>query len=233
MPQPDLPAGAPPILQNAGTLLSRYDAVFCDVWGVVHNGITAYTDACDALANLPQGRRHRRAADQCAGPRAPRRNDVEHAPRSAGRMGRDRFVRRNRARAYDRAGLHLRLRHRPARPGRRVFRQGGRQACAVGEAQAIVATGLDDDRSDVAEDYRPLLEDALQRRLPFVCANPDLVVDVGGTLYLCAGRDRRCLPAHGRRGVLGRKAAFLGLPHRACSGGARSRHRRRPRPACW
>jgi HAD superfamily hydrolase (TIGR01459 family) len=32
-----------------------------------------------------------------------------------------------------------------------------------------------------------LLEEALTLRLPFVCANPDLVVDVGGTLLYCAG----------------------------------------------
>ena len=28
----------PSIIANAGPLLSRYDAIFCDVWGVVHNG---------------------------------------------------------------------------------------------------------------------------------------------------------------------------------------------------
>ena len=41
--------GVPPILDHAGELLSRYDALFCDVWGVVHNGVTAYLDACAAL----------------------------------------------------------------------------------------------------------------------------------------------------------------------------------------
>jgi ribonucleotide monophosphatase NagD (HAD superfamily) len=30
--------------------LSRdYDVLFCDVWGVVHNGIAAFPAACDAL----------------------------------------------------------------------------------------------------------------------------------------------------------------------------------------
>ncbi len=54
-------------------------------------------------------------------------------------------------------------------------------------ADAIVCTGLIDDINETAESYRPLLEEARARNLPFVCANPDLVVDVGGTLYLCAG----------------------------------------------
>ncbi|HUS98012.1 MAG TPA: TIGR01459 family HAD-type hydrolase, partial [Hyphomicrobiaceae bacterium] len=40
-----------PILQSASELLSRYDAVFCDVWGVVHNGHTAFVAGCTALKN--------------------------------------------------------------------------------------------------------------------------------------------------------------------------------------
>jgi HAD superfamily hydrolase (TIGR01459 family) len=54
-------------------------------------------------------------------------------------------------------------------------------------ADAILCTGLNNDRSETAESYRPLLEQARARNLPFVCANPDLVVDVGGRQYLCAG----------------------------------------------
>ena len=34
----------PPVIANAGPLLSRYDAIFCDVWGVVHNGQRAYAE---------------------------------------------------------------------------------------------------------------------------------------------------------------------------------------------
>ena len=42
----------PPIIANAGPLLSRYDAIFCDVWGVVHNGRKAYAEAGEALARF-------------------------------------------------------------------------------------------------------------------------------------------------------------------------------------
>ena len=27
----------------------RYDAVLCDVWGVIHNGVASWDEACDAL----------------------------------------------------------------------------------------------------------------------------------------------------------------------------------------
>ena len=45
----------PPILAYAGPLLTRYDVIFCDVWGVVHNGVTAFQGACRALAKFRSG----------------------------------------------------------------------------------------------------------------------------------------------------------------------------------
>jgi HAD superfamily hydrolase (TIGR01459 family) len=54
------------------------------------------------------------------------------------------------------------------------------------DAQFILNTGPAgwDDR---IEDYEPMLRAGLARRLPMVCANPDLVVMHGGRLALCAG----------------------------------------------
>src|SRR5437879_11698259 len=40
---------APALTERFSTLAPRYDAVLCDVWGVVHNGIAAWPDATDAL----------------------------------------------------------------------------------------------------------------------------------------------------------------------------------------
>ena len=57
----------------------------------------------------------------------------------------------------------------------------------LSEAEAIICTGLNDDRHETPDDYHALLEQALAKRLLFVCANPDLIVDVGGTLLYCAG----------------------------------------------
>ena len=35
--------------QGLSEIASRYDTILCDVWGVIHNGRSAFTDACDAL----------------------------------------------------------------------------------------------------------------------------------------------------------------------------------------
>jgi ribonucleotide monophosphatase NagD (HAD superfamily) len=39
----------PPIIAHAGPLLADYDVMFCDVWGVLHDGHRAFESACDAL----------------------------------------------------------------------------------------------------------------------------------------------------------------------------------------
>jgi HAD superfamily hydrolase (TIGR01459 family) len=68
-----------------------------------------------------------------------------------------------------------------------LFKALNARSTGLDDAEAIICTGLNDDRNETPEDYRPLLERALQRGLPFVCANPDLIVDVGGTILYCAG----------------------------------------------
>lgn len=178
---------APPILTAAGGLLERYDAVFCDVWGVVHNGVTAYRDACDALqrfrarggtvilltnAPVPE---HRVEAmlDMREVPHA-----AWDAIVSSGAIAIDHIKRNTLTDLY---GIGPRDRDAA------FFDKASANLVGIDDAQAVVATGLNDDRNETAESYRPVLQRALDRRLPFICANPDLVVDVGGTLYLCAG----------------------------------------------
>src|ERR1044071_1852804 len=38
-----------PILRGLSAWQGRYDALLCDLWGVVHNGQVATPSACDAL----------------------------------------------------------------------------------------------------------------------------------------------------------------------------------------
>jgi HAD superfamily hydrolase (TIGR01459 family) len=178
---------APPVLSHAAALLARYDVIFCDVWGVVHNGITAFEGACEALekfrtgggtvilvSNAPVPKR--RVADML---------DSRHVPRTAW----DDIV----------SSGDIALAHVDERGFKRLYCIGPQdrdqalfsalktRAVPLAEAEAIICTGLNDDRHEKPDDYRGLLAEALAHRLPFVCANPDFVVDVGGTLLYCAG----------------------------------------------
>jgi ribonucleotide monophosphatase NagD (HAD superfamily) len=43
---------APTFTEGFARLAPHYDVVLCDVWGVVHNGVAPFPEACDALARF-------------------------------------------------------------------------------------------------------------------------------------------------------------------------------------
>ena len=46
---------SPSRVDGLSAFVGHYDALVCDVWGVVHNGITAFERACDALVRWRAG----------------------------------------------------------------------------------------------------------------------------------------------------------------------------------
>ncbi len=175
-----------PVIARAGVLFGRYDVLFCDVWGVVHDGMKAYPSAGEAFARF-------RASGGTV-------LLLSNSPMPADWVARvldEKGVRRDSWDAIVSSG-DLTLERVAAIGVKRVHHIGTARdlplfasmpatRVAFDEAEAIVCTGLVDDRNETAETYRPLLEVALGRDLPFLCANPDLIVDVGGELLLCAG----------------------------------------------
>src|SRR5262245_58483000 len=202
-------AMTPPIIAAAGPLLARYDVVFCDVWGVMHNGRRAYVRAGAALARfraqggtvilvsnapIPASGVERVLA------RTGVRRDAWDAIVSSGDIALSHIAEKGYRRMHwvgpserDYA-LYVRL-HQPS--------------VALAEADAIVCTGLRDDRHETVADYRTLIEEGVARAVPFVCANPDLIVDVGAVQLPCAGS----IAAEYER--LGGHVFWAGKPHPA------------------
>jgi HAD superfamily hydrolase (TIGR01450 family) len=178
---------APPILINAGPLLQRYDVLLCDVWGVVHNGRRAHKSTNDALARF-----RALGGTVILVSNAPRPHDAVAeflAQKGVPRNAWDAIVASGDiALAHIKEQGYQRL-HRIGPPGRDAafFARLAGPPAPLPQSDAIVCTGLVDDRRDSLEMYRPLLLEALQRRLPLICANPDLVVDVGDERLMCAG----------------------------------------------
>src|ERR1700735_1988974 len=42
-------------IERIEPLARGYDVLLCDIWGVVHNGVAAFPEACDALARFRAG----------------------------------------------------------------------------------------------------------------------------------------------------------------------------------
>jgi HAD superfamily hydrolase (TIGR01459 family) len=196
----------PRMIETLDGLANGYDAVFCDVWGVLHNGMGAFPDAVRALVRLRESgkcvvlltnapRPHATIEEQLRALGVPAqawdrvvtsgdvtRDLIREAPRLVYHLGPDRDLV-----IYD--GLDIEL----------VESQ---------EARAISCTGLFDDDTEGPEDYADLLRRLRARDLPMICANPDIVVDRAGRLIWCAGALARDYAR------LGGRTLIAGKPHR-------------------
>lgn len=199
----------PPIIESCGPLLSRYDVLFCDVWGVVHDGNVAFPAANDALTRFRNG-----GGTVIL---------VSNAPMPAAAVARVLDAKGVLRTAWDRivSSGDIALRHIAEQGWNRLYQIGpprrdkdffsalGSPSAPIDEADAIACTGLNNDRSETAETYRPVLEAALRRKLTFVCANPDLAVHVGHELLPCAGSIAAIYEA------MGGEVYWAGKPHPA------------------
>lgn len=176
----------PSFLDSFATLAPSYDVVLSDVWGVVHNGVAALPEAGETLS------RFREAGGTVVlisnAPR-PGRN-VVHLLDEFGviRESYDGIVTSGDVTTNVIAG----------RPGQTVFHLGPDRDrpmyakldvrfAPVESADYVVCSGLFNDETETAADYRDLLGRMRARNLFMVCANPDVVVERGDRLVVCAG----------------------------------------------
>src|SRR6476646_2161435 len=195
-------------VENLRDLVSSgVEVVLSDIWGVVHNGIEAFPDACEALHSF----RNQGGAVIL----------ITNAPRPADSVQRQLRKLGVADDAYDAivsSGDLTRL-YVADHPGRKVFWLGPERDSSIhrgldavlsplDEADYIVCTGLYDDETESAEDYRGMMLKARERKLTLVCANPDIVVERGDRLIYCAGAIAELYRE------LGGEVIFYGKPHR-------------------
>ena len=177
---------SPPRISGLSALAGAYDAVLCDVWGVLHNGVAAFPAACEALVNYRKGGGRVLLLTNAPRPADPIHEQLARlgVPRAAyddlltsGDVTREILMSRP-----ERAVLHI-------GPDRDLALYQDLPIRLVGddEAEAIVVTGLRDDTVETPDDYRARLASLAHRRLPMVCANPDIIVERGTQKVWCAG----------------------------------------------
>lgn len=205
--------GAPLVLDGFAPLAERYDALICDLWGVLHDGVRAFPHAIDCLEQL-----HRRGKRIVVLSNAPRRAAEVEARMNE--MGIEPHL-------YERvhSSGEDTWQHLATRPddfyrslGRRCFHfgpdrdRGMREGLdldfveSLEEADFILNTGAHM-AEDTVEVYSKELEAAAALGLPMICANPDLEVIRGGKREICAG----ALAA--RYEALGAPVRYHGKPH--------------------
>ena len=201
------------IISALSEISNRYDALFVDLWGCVHDGIRPVPGANEALS-----------AYRAAGGRvvfvtnAPRPRAGVAAQLDQIGVARD---------AYDdiaTSGDSARVAMFTGAIGTRVWHLGPAHDAAFFEAPAVLddplpvervpldqaegiaCTGPFDPHADPAV-LRPELLAAKTRGLKLLCANPDIVVDRGETREWCAGAVARLYTE------MGGESLYFGKPH--------------------
>ncbi|HXV31603.1 MAG TPA: TIGR01459 family HAD-type hydrolase [Sinorhizobium sp.] len=188
-------------------IASRYDVVLCDVWGVLHNGVQAFVSAGEALAEArAQGltvvlitnspRPHPGVKVQIRGLGVP---DEAY----------DRIVTSGDVTRALIAAAKKRIFFIGADRDLPLLEGLGTEIVSSEDAETIVCAGFYDDETETPEHYRATLTGLAKRKVPFICANPDLVVERGHRLIPCAGAIAKLYEE------LGGEALIAGKPYKA------------------
>jgi len=199
------------IIERLDEIAGGYGALFCDLWGCLHDGIRVFPDAVAALQGFRAGggrvmlmtnapRPRGQVAGQLDALGCPRdawddivsSGDTAQVALFAGAVGR----------RVHHIGPERDLAFFTDRP------EGGEvELVPLDAAEGIVCTGLVDDETETAEDYRGQLLHAKQKGLKLLCANPDVVVDRGDKRLYCAGAIAALYEEMGGRSL------YYGKPH--------------------
>jgi HAD superfamily hydrolase (TIGR01459 family) len=194
-------------------IADQYDAILCDVWGVMHNGREAFRDACDALSAF---RAEGRPVILITNAPVPGRVVVgRHFDRlgiaadtyddivSSGDAARIEIEKRTPAAVWSLTSENTYEADRTLFDGLR-FAEAGPHDCDL-----VVAMGLKDYFNDHPEDYRTRLRMAATRHITLICANPDIQVRIGDQLAWTAGALARIYEEEGGTVI------YPGKPHDA------------------
>ena len=181
------------VIESLDDVSDRYDALFVDLWGCVHNGVKAYTNANDSL------KKYRANGGKVV--------LVTNSPRPRSGVEKQLIKFGVDPEAWDliaTSGDSARMAMFQGVVGNKIYFIGtpyeenffeplnvvknpvNIERVPISEAEGIVCTGPFNSLENL-DVYFPDFEFAKKRGLKFLCANPDIIVDRGGVREWCAG----------------------------------------------
>jgi HAD superfamily hydrolase (TIGR01459 family) len=210
----------PQILTSFAEIAPKYRALFCDLWGCVHDGVKPFPAAVAALqafraqggvvilvSNAPRPK-----------PSVLQQLDRIGVPRDAY----DEVITSGDATqyAYLSGAVGTRVHHIGPMPKDQAFFDEfadpalAKMAAAnpiervpLDQATGIICTGPNAEFDETPDDYRPAFLYAKTNGLKMLCANPDIVVDFGDKRIYCAGALAQLYEE------MGGEVLYFGKPH--------------------
>lgn len=201
------------IIENLAQVADRYDALFCDLWGCIHNGRTAFPEAVDALrgyranggkvvvlTNAPRSRHE--VAKQFPEYDVP--DDCWDTIATSGDSARSAMFQ---GAVGDKVWFVGKDSDLPFfEPLKLIDDPMDVQRVELEEATGIACLGPFDAHAD-PKVLRPQFLYAKQKGMKLLCANPDIVVDRGETREWCAGALAKLYSE------MGGESLYFGKPH--------------------
>lgn len=203
------------IIDSLDQIAHRYDVLFCDLWGCLHNGIRPFPTAVAALQRFRAG--------------GGRVVLLTNAPRPASQITKQLAAMNVPRDCYDfivTSGESAQEAMLAGMAGQNVWHVGAPydveffsdfafdlttgitiNRVPLDQAEGIICTGLFDDTTETPQDYRARLLLAKTKGLRLICANPDIVVDRGDTRIYCAGALAQLYTE------MGGESLYFGKPH--------------------
>ncbi len=195
-----------PIVSTVAEVAAGTRAWLVDIWGVMHNGVAPFRPAAEATAAF-----RKRGGIVLLVSNAPRPAASVIAQITTIGVPRDAYdgvvssgdVCRAMLADWTTRPIH----HLGPDRDKPVFEGLPLRFVPAEQADMVVCTGLLNDDTETAETYRPLLERLLAKRIPMICANPDLTVERGNRVVYCAGA------IAGLYEQIGGEVTYAGKPH--------------------
>ncbi|MFM7084464.1 MAG: TIGR01459 family HAD-type hydrolase [Hyphomicrobium sp.] len=187
-----------PIVASLKSLINKRSALLVDIWGVMHNGVRPFLAAAEACACF--------------------RNSggtvllLSNSPRPTPSVLRQLEAVGVPSSAFDSVltsgDTALLLIEKSAKRGQKLAHIGPERDLGLFSgiheklvplkaAHTVVCSGLFDDETEGPENYTEMLSELASRRVPMICANPDIMVERGGRIIYCAGAVAKAYEAHG------------------------------------
>ena len=203
------------IIKTFSEISDKYTAVICDLWGCLHNGVKSFPAALRALEDFKASNGKVILVTNAPRPIA----NVEYQIASLG-------IKKIHYNMLLTSGeLTSNYVNKICKNKLSIFHVGGKRHHSIYkemikekkvsievenivDADLIVCTEPFDPSKDQLSDYENILRAGIAKNLTLLCANPDLVVDVGDKREMCAGSLASMYEK------MGGKVIYFGKPHK-------------------
>ncbi len=204
------------IIESVSQFSKRYDVLFCDIWGCIHDGKFAFPNALNALSDFRKNGGYVMLLTNAPRPKAAVKKHLKSMDIT------EEF--------FDditTSGDAAQVCMFSGKVGYNIYHLGPKQdesfftdfpkdihfdqeivRVPLEESEGIVCTGLFDNTRETPKDYIHVIDHGINKGLKLLCVNPDIFVDVGHHRVWCAGGIAEAYSA------VGGETIYCGKPHK-------------------